>query len=46
MALSHTIGGVEGAYARGQMLERRRAMMQDWSTYCDKVQRRVLSIPD
>lgn len=34
MALAHAIGSkVEAAYRRGDMFERRRAMMQDWSTY-------------
>ncbi len=34
MALAHQIGGVEGVYARGDMLERRRTMMCDWGNYC------------
>ena len=35
MALAHTIGNkVEKAYRRGNLLERRRRLMQDWEDYC------------
>lgn len=35
MALAHTIGNkAEAAYRRGDMLEKRRAMMNDWATRC------------
>ncbi len=35
MALAHTIGNkVEKAYRRGNLLERRRRLMQDWENYC------------
>jgi len=35
MALAHTIESkVEAAYRRGDLLERRRALMQDWADYC------------
>ena len=35
MALAHTIGSkVEKAYRRGNLLERRRRLMQDWESYC------------
>jgi hypothetical protein len=35
MALAHTIGDKsEAAYRRGDMLERRRALMAAWETYC------------
>jgi len=35
MALAHTIGNkVEKAYRRGNLLERRRKLMNDWATYC------------
>lgn len=35
MALAHTIGNkVEQAYRRGNLLERRRRLMQDWESYC------------
>jgi integrase len=32
-ALAHTVGGVEGSYFRSDMIERRRILMQAWSTY-------------
>ena len=35
MALAHTIGnGVEAAYRRGDLLAKRRQLMQDWAAYC------------
>lgn len=35
MALAHTIGNAaEAAYRRGDLMERRRALMSDWATYC------------
>ncbi|MEW6389604.1 MAG: integrase arm-type DNA-binding domain-containing protein [Pseudomonadota bacterium] len=35
MALAHAIGGkVEAAYRRGDLLEKRRELMRDWSAYC------------
>lgn len=35
MALAHTIGNaVEAAYRRGDLLEKRRLLMQDWADYC------------
>ena len=33
MALGHVVSGVEGAYARSDMLERRRTLMQQWNDY-------------
>ena len=33
-ALAHTVGGVEGAYRRSQMVERRAPMMQAWAGHC------------
>ncbi|NDU85659.1 MAG: tyrosine-type recombinase/integrase, partial [Ferrovum sp.] len=33
-ALAHTVGGVEGAYRRGDLFEKRRRLMQDWANYC------------
>jgi integrase len=33
-ALAHTIGGVEGAYQRGDLLEKRRRLMSDWAAFC------------
>ena len=32
-ALGHAVGGVEAAYARSDMLERRRDLMQQWTDY-------------
>ena len=32
-ALAHKVGGVEGAYFRSDLLERRREVMQDWWVY-------------
>ena len=32
-ALAHAVGGVEGAYARSDLFERRRMLMQAWSEY-------------
>lgn len=35
MALAHTVKDeVEAAYRRGDLLEKRRALMADWATYC------------
>lgn len=33
MALGHAVRGVEGAYARSDMLERRRTLMKQWNDY-------------
>ena len=32
-ALAHTVGGVEGAYFRSDLIERRRRLMKDWARY-------------
>lgn len=32
-ALAHVVGGVEGAYARGDLFEKRRLLMQDWAAF-------------
>lgn len=38
MALAHTIGNkVEAAYRRGDLFDKRRRMMNDWSNFCDTV---------
>ena len=34
-ALAHVVGGAEGAYARSDLFERRRKLMQEWSDYLD-----------
>jgi integrase len=33
-ALGHAVGGVEGAYRRGDALSRRRLLMNAWADYC------------
>lgn len=36
MSLAHTIGNkVEAAYRRGDLFEKRRALMKEWSAFCD-----------
>lgn len=35
-ALAHTLDKTEGAYQRGDLLERRRAMMDAWAQFCDR----------
>lgn len=47
MALAHTIqSAVEAAYRRGDLLEKRRELMDDWARYCDALpsQNNVISI--
>jgi integrase len=35
MALAHTIiNKVEAAYRRGKLLDKRRALLEDWENYC------------
>jgi hypothetical protein len=34
-ALAHKLGGIEGAYNRASMVERRRPVMQAWADHCD-----------
>ncbi len=37
MALAHTVSDkVEAAYRRGDMIEKRRRMMEDWATFCTR----------
>lgn len=46
MALAHTIGDkVEAAYRRGDMFEKRRRMMNDWSNFCDNTIKKGEVIP-
>ena len=33
-ALAHVVGGTEGAYARGDLFDKRRALMNDWAGAC------------
>jgi integrase len=45
MALAHAVESkVEGAYRRGDMLERRRKMMEEWARYCSSPPAKVLPI--
>lgn len=40
MALAHTIENkVEAAYRRGELLEKRQSLMQDWANYCAPLNR-------
>ena len=32
-ALAHTVGGVEGAYFRSDLFQRRRKLMEQWADY-------------
>jgi integrase len=34
MALAHVVKGVEGDYRRGDLLDKRRKLMEDWAKYC------------
>jgi integrase len=36
-ALAHVVRGVEGAYARSDLLERRRPLMQAWGEFCSSI---------
>ena len=47
MALAHTIRSqVEAAYRRGDLLEKRRKLMDDWDAYClEKKTGDVLTFP-
>lgn len=39
MSLAHTIKNrAEAAYRRGELLERRRSLLEDWENYCNKLQ--------
>jgi integrase len=38
MALAHAIGSHEKAYRRGDLLEKRTRLMQDWAKYCETEQ--------
>lgn len=45
LALAHAVGDkVEAAYRRGDMFERRRAMMQDWADFCENKQRKSVVV--
>lgn len=43
-ALAHKLAdGVEAAYQRGDMLQKRAAMMKDWADYCDEARRETIA---
>ena len=48
VALAHTVNNkTEAAYRRGDMMEKRRRLMADWATYCERApadRRNVISI--
>jgi integrase len=42
LALAHAIGnGVEAAYRRGDLFDKRRALMQEWCAYCSRIEEPV-----
>ena len=44
-ALAHTIGNkVEAAYRRGDLFQKRAALMQEWSDYCAKAPAEVVTL--
>ena len=43
MALAHAIRGVEGAYARSDLFERRRRLMADWAAYLSGASAKVVA---
>jgi hypothetical protein len=46
MALAHVVSDkVEAAYRRGDMLERRYRMMEDWAEFCADVQQGGKVVP-
>jgi integrase len=45
MALAHAIGNkAESAYRRGDLLEKRRKLMDAWATYCDQSTGQVIAL--
>ena len=45
-ALAHAVGGqVEQSYARGDLLEKRRPLMDDWATFCETAGKPANVIP-
>ena len=43
-ALAHAVGGVEGAYFRSDVLERRRAVMEGWGGYVSRRPAKVVKL--
>ena len=44
-ALAHVVGGVEGAYFRSDLLERRRGVMEAWAEYVTPTDDEVAKAP-
>ena len=45
MALAHTLSNkVEAAYRRGDLIDKRRQMMEDWASFCAKPQSKATGI--
>lgn len=45
MALAHTLGGVEGAYQRSDLLDERRLLMEAWDRYISADTSSVVALP-
>ncbi len=43
-ALAHSVGGVEGAYFRSDLFERRRRLMDTWATYLGGTENKVTAV--
>ena len=43
-ALAHTVGGVEGAYFRSDLFERRRRLMDEWAAYLTGEDAKVVAL--
>ena len=43
-ALAHVVGGVEGAYFRSDLFDRRRVLMQSWADYLSGTEAKVVSL--
>ena len=43
-ALAHTVGGVEGAYFRSDLLARRRRLMDQWAGYVSQTSDKVVPL--
>jgi integrase len=44
-ALAHTVGNkVEAAYRRGDLLDRRRRLMEDWATHCGRTEAKSATV--
>lgn len=43
-ALAHTVGGVEGAYFRSDLLQRRRALMDQWAAFLGGAEPKVVPL--